>query len=33
MLLAAGSQDLIPQQLGARMLMELEMKRLRKVGF
>ena len=30
---AAGSQDLIPQQQGTRMLMELEMKRLRKVGF
>lgn len=30
---AAGGQDLIPQQVGARVLMELEMKKLRRVGF
>jgi alkylation response protein AidB-like acyl-CoA dehydrogenase len=30
---AAGAQDLIPQQVGARLLMELEMRRMRKVGF
>jgi alkylation response protein AidB-like acyl-CoA dehydrogenase len=33
LLLGAGAQDLVPQQVGARMLMDLEMKRLRKVGF
>lgn len=30
---AAGAQDLIPQQVGARVLMEMEMRRMRKVGF
>jgi len=30
---AAGAQDLLSQQVGERMLMQLEMKRLRKVGF
>lgn len=29
---ASGAQDILPQQIGARMLVELEMRRLRRVG-